>query len=82
MVERDNDDNLLHDSDPEGSDGIFGFLSKYGRDQDKHLWSLIGNQADTTFDGNGEPSAIAGLASDLTGHPQARRPRSFPPVQA
>lgn len=64
IVELDNDYNLLHDSNPEGCYGVFGLGCSYGRAVYKKSWSAKGNQAKTTFRGNGEPSAIADLAAD------------------
>lgn len=70
IVELDNDYNLLHDSNPEGCYGVFGLGCSYGRVSFKKTWSDKGNQAATTFRGNGEPSAIAELAGDAVYAPR------------
>lgn len=86
VVELDNDYNLLHDSNPEGCYGLFGLFCKYGRVEFKGSWGALGNQAPTTFRGNGEPSAIAELAGDAVYAPtcptsriDAVTPASAPP---
>ena len=64
LVELDNDYNLQHDSNPEGSYGIAGHLCTYGRAQFKQLWDPVGDQDSTTFAGNGIPGPIHELATD------------------
>ncbi len=69
IVEIDNDYNILHDSNPEGT-----YSFTYGRAEYKNHWNASGaaNRGDglpTSFAGNGAPSNISELANDAVWSP-------------